>query len=491
MKPELAAEAGTVHLGRMPPSRHYRPDPRFAALGGDFADPVAAADFPALTLRFRNDQAAATVGLNSLTDAEWLDHFGRFHPLPANQPTPLAMRYHGHQFRTYNPDLGDGRGFLFGQVREQGLGRLLDLGTKGSGQTPYSRTADGRLTLKGGVREVLATAMLEALGVPTSRTLSLIETGEALQRSDEPSPTRGAVMVRLSHSHIRFGAFQRHAALDRPDLVRGLIDHVTEVYYPHLADAADPAAALLDAVVERCAHLAARWMTAGFVHGVLNTDNMNINGESFDYGPYRFLPRNDPNFVAAYFDSAGLYSFGRQPEAVFWNLRQLAGALSVAGQADTLVPPLNGFGEAYRSALASAMVRRLGVKSKGTDADATLANTAFRALAEGGEALRWEPFFFDWFGGQASEARALGGRRAEHYTGEAFLELRRAFAAYEPDRPERLALAYFAESEPQELLYDEIEQIWRAIADADDWSPLNAKLAGIDQARAAWGLEGD
>ena len=123
------------------------------------------------------------------------------------------MRYHGHQFRVYNPDLGDGRGFLFAQLREAGTGRLLDLGTKGSGQTPWSRTADGRLTLKGGVREVLAAEMLEALGVPTSRAFSLIETGEALQRNDEPSPTRSAVLTRLSHSHIRFGTFQRHAYL--------------------------------------------------------------------------------------------------------------------------------------------------------------------------------------------------------------------------------------------------------------------------------------
>ncbi len=472
----------------MPVSAAYRPDPRFATLGPEFADPVAPADFPTATIRWRNRRAAASVGLDTFTDGEWRAHFARFEPLPGNQATPLAMRYHGHQFRVYNPDLGDGRGFLFAQMREAGTDRLLDLGTKGSGRTPWSRDGDGRLTLKGGMREVLATAMLEALGVPTSRSFSLIETGEALRRGDEPSPTRSAVLTRLSWSHIRFGTFQRLAALNRADLIGVLVDHVVDNYYPALAGAPDPAAALLAATVARCAHLTGRWMAAGFVHGVLNTDNMNITGESFDYGPYRFLPRNDPNFVAAYFDSAGLYSFGRQPEAVFWNLRQLAGALSLVADAESLVAALNGFSAAYRDALTGSMLNRLGLKSRGADADTELAGAAFRALAEGGEPLRWEPFFFDWFGGPASEARALNGARAPRYGGEAFIDFRRRLADFEPDRPERLATAYFARADPEELLYDPMEARWAAIAEADDWAPFEAKLTAIEEARAAWGL---
>ena len=472
----------------MPVTADYRPDPRFATLGPEFSDPVAPAEFPQATIRFRNQRAAASVGLDGLNDAEWRAHFARFEPLPDNQAQPLAMRYHGHQFRTYNPDLGDGRGFLFAQLREAGTGRLLDLGTKGSGRTPWSRTADGRLTLKGAVREVLATSMLEALGVPTSRSFSLIETGEDLERGDEPSPTRGAVLTRLSHSHIRFGTFQRHAALDRSDLVEALVDHVVETYYPGRVDAPDRAAALLVAVVERAANLTARWMAAGFVHGVLNTDNMNITGESFDYGPYRFLPKNDPNFVAAYFDSTGLYSFGRQPEAVFWNLRQLAGTFTLISDQAPLVDALNGFADAYRTALSAAMLDRLGVRARDPEADAALAGGAFRALAEGGEPLRWEPFFFDWFGGSASAARAMAGVRAVHYGGEAFIDFRQLLAEYEPDRPERLAAAYFAKPEPEEVLYDEIESLWAPIAERDDWSVFEAKLAAIEAARAAWGL---
>ena len=470
----------------MPVSAVYRPDPQLPRLGPAFADPVSAADFPQTVLRFRNDRAAATVGLDSLSDTEWVAHFGRFQPLPRNLPQPLAQRYHGHQFRSYNPDLGDGRGFTFAQMREVATDRLLDLGTKGSGQTPWSRQGDGRLTLKGGVREVLATAMLEALGVPTSKSFSLIETGEDLQRGDEPSPTRSAVLVRLSHSHIRFGTFQRQAYLGEEGEVRRLIDYAVATYYPQLDNAPDRGAALLEAVVARSAKMTAAWMAAGFVHGVLNTDNMNITGESFDYGPYRFLPRNDPNFVAAYFDSQGLYGFGRQPEAVFWNLQQLAGSLSAAGETDGLVAALNGFGPAYRQALAAAMLVRLGLQATDGESDLALVNAAFRALAAGGETLRWEPFFFDWFTGDA--ARAMAGPRAELYAKEGFAEFRGLMERAAKDRPERLDHAYFRDAEPQELLIEEIEMIWAAIAGRDDWTLFHAKLGAIEHARLAYAL---
>ncbi|HKR88402.1 MAG TPA: YdiU family protein [Phenylobacterium sp.] len=470
----------------MPVSSAYRPDPQVPKLGPEFADPVVAARFPETILRFRNDRAAVTVGLDALTDAEWIACFGRFEPLPDNISRPLAMRYHGHQFRVYNPELGDGRGFLFAQLREAGSGRLLDLGTKGSGQTPWSRGADGRLTLKGGVREVLATAMLEALGVPTSRSFSLIETGEGLERGDEPSPTRSSVLVRLSHSHIRFGSFQRHAFFETPERITLLIDHVIDNYYPELAGADDRASALLTVVVARSARLVARWMAAGFVHGVLNTDNMSITGESFDYGPYRFLPRSDPAFTAAYFDHSGLYAFGRQPETVFWNLQQLAGCFSLVTGSDPLVEALNGFGPAYQRELVAAMLERLGLKPRGEEPDVALVQAAFRALAEGGAALRWEPFFFDWF--CKDEARALGGPRAGLYAGEAFGAFRGLLTDYQADRPERLADPYFGRPGPEELLYDEIEAIWAPITEADDWSRFAAKLASIERARAAWGL---
>ena len=484
----------------MPVSPVYRPDPRFFDLGDAYGDAVRAADFPQTILRVRNDRAAATVGLETLTDAEWIDHLGRFTPLPG-QPGPIAMRYHGHQFRTYNPDLGDGRGFLAAQLRETvgaqaasdrvasdsvQRGRLLDLGTKGSGTTPWSRGGDGRLTLKGGVREVLAAAMLEALGVPTSRALSLIETGEELERGDEPSPTRSAVLVRLSHSHIRFGTFQRAAFLGRADQVETLVEHARSLYHPDVPQGDVPG--FLRAVVEASARLAARWIAAGFVHGVLNTDNLNVTGESFDYGPWRFLPHYEPGFTAAYFDQTGLYAFARQPEAVFWALTQLGGALKTVADAEPLTEALNGFGPAYIRELRAAFLARLGVGSLGEAADQRLLDTALALLREGGEALRWEPLFFDWFAGFASSARALGGPRAKLYQGEAFDAFRFALFEHEPDRPERLEHPMFAAPEPEEMLIDEVEAIWAAIDGGDDWGPFEAKVERVRRAGVAWSL---
>lgn len=468
----------------MPVSPAYRPEPRFFALGADYGDPVKAAAFPQTILRLRNDRAAASVGLETLSDAEWLAHFGRFEPLPG-QPDPVAMRYHGHQFRVYNPEIGDGRGFLAAQMRDAS-GRLLDLGTKGSGQTPWSRHADGRLTLKGGVREALAAAMLESLGVPTCRILSLIETGEELERHDEPSPTRAAVMVRLSHSHIRFGTFQRAAYYGRTDQIEVLMEHARGLYHPAVAPG--DAAGFLAAVVEASAALTAKWIAAGFVHGVLNTDNLNVAGESFDYGPWRFLPHYEPGFTAAYFDQTGLYAFARQPEAVFWNLTQLAGCLKLVAEAEPLAAALNAFGPAYIRHLRAAFLTRLGVKSLGEAADQRLLDATLALLRDKKEALRWEPLFFDWFGGFSSAARALGGPRGKTYQGEAFDAFRFALMEHEPDRPERLEHPMFAAAEPEEMLIDEVEALWSAIDTADDWAPLKAKLARLDAAREAWGL---
>jgi len=457
----------------MPVGPSYRPDPRFAALGDEFSDAVEPADFPQHIVRWRDQRAAREVGLDGLSEAEWVDHLGRFDPLPG-QPGPRAMRYHGHQFRHYNPDLGDGRGFLAAQLRDD-WGRLLDLGTKGSGQTPFSRDGDGRLTLKGGVREVLAAEMLAARGVPTCRILSLIETGEQLARNDEPSPTRSAVMVRLSHSHVRFGTFQRHAFFQRTDLIEQLVAHVIEAYHP----AATDAASMLEAVVRAQARLVARWTAAGFVHGVLNTDNLNVTGESFDYGPWRFLPALDPGFTAAYFDTIGLYSFGRQADAVFWALRQLAGTLRPLAEEQALLDALNAFGPAYAVESQAAIRERLGVQDAGEEAGQRLVDATFALLSEGGEALGFEGLFFDWFCGEVSPVRAASGPRAAFYAGDVFDAFRSALAAHAPDRPERLDRPAFAQAEPQDMLIDEVEAIWAGIAERDDWSAFEAKIAAV------------
>lgn len=452
----------------MPVSARYRPARPFADLGPTFSDPVEAADFPKTILRYRNDRAAASVGLDTLTDAEWIEHFGRFAPLPDGMEGPRALRYHGHQFRHYNPDLGDGRGFLFAQMRAQDE-RLLDLSTKGSGQTPYSRAGDGRLTLKGGVREVLAAAMLELRGVSTSKTFSLIETGEPLVRGDEPSPTRSAVLVRLSHSHLRFGVFQRHAFHRDAEAITTLIDHVADHYIPEIAGAPDRAAALLGHAVRNMARLTAQWMAAGFVHGVLNTDNVTVMGESFDYGPYRFLPTFEPGFTAAYFDHSGLYAFARQPEAAFWNCRALAASLSLVTEEENLISALREFEDAYQDALRGALFARLGIKASDDPADDLVFVRETYSVLERTK-QPWEPFFHRWFGGRASDADSGEGE------GDWAARLRR----YEPVRDEFAGL-----DTPCDLLYEEIEAIWEAIDERDDWRPFNEKLHRIETQRVA------
>lgn len=456
----------------------------FQELGSDFADATMPANFPLHMLRYRNVRAAKSVDLDRLSQKNWVKHFGMFTPLPSNLSEPLAIRYHGHQFRQYNPEIGDGRGFLFAQLRDE-KGRLLDLGTKGSGQTPYSRQGDGRLTLKGGVREVLATEMLEASGVYTSKTLSLIETGEQLFRNDEPSPARSSVLVRLSHSHIRFGAFQRLAYFNDRDNLARLIEHVRKYYYPDIpVNSSDILApAVLQKITEATARMVASWMAAGFVHGVMNTDNMNVTGETFDFGPYRFLPASTPGFTAAYFDHQGLYAFGRQPEAALWNLKQLAASLTLVAEAAPLSEALMSFDLAYRTGLRDASFFQLGLAPGILDDDLGLLQTMFSWMTE--TQIPWAQFFFDWFGGAKSLARAESSPVKALYQREDFGILRNALLNREAAAPERLEHDYFARPTPETLLIDEIEELWAAIAERDDWSLFEAKLAGIAQKRKA------
>lgn len=345
------------HSSSFNPLLNLNFEPALESLGENFYAVVAAAEFPHHVLRFRNDDVLAQIGLKTeqVSDTDFIEVFGQFQ---GREPL-LALGYHGYQFGDYNPRLGDGRGFLYGQVRGTD-GELYDLGTKGSGTTPYSRSADGRLTLKGGVREVLAAEALHYAGVRTSRCLSLIETGESLWRGDEPSPTRSSVMVRFSRSHIRFGTFERLHALQRPDLIQTLLDHVIEYYYPHLWQQEDAYARFYGELVQRTAALVAQWMSVGFCHAVLNTDNMSITGESFDYGPYAFIETFDPKFTAAYFDYFQRYSYGNQPTMCHWNLEMLQRPLrAVIPQAD-LDTGLDMFKQHYYTHYRQRMLQKLG-----------------------------------------------------------------------------------------------------------------------------------
>ncbi len=448
----------------------YRADLRIQELGPDYYDAVEPAAFPKCIPRFLNRNWAERVGLE-LDDEGWARHFCRFEPLSGNLSEPLALRYHGHQFRVYNPDIGDGRGFTFAQLRDD-KDRLLDLGTKGSGQTPYSRHADGRLTLKGGVREVLATEMLEALGVNTSKTFALFETGEALERGDEPSPTRSSVLTRLSHGHIRIGTFQRLAFFAQDDNIRKLVRYCLQHLYSEQPskDDGENALRLFDLVNAATATLAASYLAAGFVHGVLNSDNINITGESFDYGPWRFTPSWEPEFTAAYFDHYGLYAFGRQPEAIHWDLAQFAGCLSLVSEAAPLSEILASWGDRFENALTVQMLRRLDVEG-----DTALVAALISALASREASM--DRIFFDWRGGRDPGV--------DKYPSEPFRKLATALEGHEKPGTH----PYWSDPEPCSMHIEEVEAIWSAISEHDDWRPFEDKVTAIRRMGAA--MRGD
>lgn len=426
------------------------------ALGEGFFDPVQAADFNLVGVRYFDEALANSVGLELSSD-QVTEHFLRFNALPGSLSEPLALRYHGHQFRHYNPDIGDGRGFLFAQCVADG--KLLDFGTKGSGTTPFSRSGDGRLTLLGGVREVLAALYLQGLGVNTSRAFALIETDEALQRNDEPSPTRAAVLTRLSHSHIRFGTFQRHAFFEDREALERLSAYCIRHFY---ADVSTPEE-MFDQVVTASADTVASWMAAGFVHGVMNTDNMNITGESFDYGPYRFLPTLDPKFTAAYFDHNGLYAYARQPEAMAWNLAQLAQSLSLICEDAALIESMNQFAARYQLALNRHVFRRLGIAPKDLKTDTALVRDCFIYLQD--SQAPWPEFWQDWQGGAARSSEDQIGAYDAQWTDRI-----KEFESV-AERPEK--------DKPESLLYEEIGEIWQPIAESDDWTAFEQKTARL------------
>ena len=438
----------------------FKPSQAIHALGEEFFDPVQPANFNPVGIRFVNANLAEEIGLK-LSEADTLKHFLRFEPIDNSLSEPLALRYHGHQFRQYNPEIGDGRGFLFAQFEHEG--RLLDFGTKGSGTTPYSRQGDGRLTLLGGVREVLASEYLNALGVNTSRAFTLIETDEALTRHDEPSPTRAAVLTRLSHSHIRFGTFQRQAFFGKTENLEALVKYCQMHFYP----GAETTSAFFEQVVKQSADTIAAWMVAGFVHGVMNTDNMNITGESFDYGPYRFLPTLEPGYVAAYFDHGGLYAFGRQPDAMIWNLAQLAQCLSLITEDQPLIDALDQFSDHYQSAINARLIRRLGVKARPNQDPSEFVKQTFTLLKD--SQTPWPEFWHDWRGG----ADRASGKQSGDYKGAAWKEWQKALAEFEgaAERPQT--------DRPVSLLYDEIGALWKPIAAHDDWSLFKQKLSDI------------
>jgi uncharacterized protein YdiU (UPF0061 family) len=297
-------------------------DNSYARLPDVFFAPVEPTPVAAPQLIRFNRPLALELGL----DADALERHGAAYfsgniPLPGS--LPLAMAYAGHQFGQFVPQLGDGRAILLGEVVDRN-GRRRDIQLKGAGQTPYSRRGDGRAALGPVLREYIVSEAMHALGIPTTRALAAVSTGQPVYR-ERVLP--GAVFTRVASSHIRVGTFQFLAARGDTDNVRVLADHVIERHYPELAEADNRYLALLDAVADRQASLIAKWLGVGFIHGVMNTDNMTISGETIDFGPCAFMDRYDPRTVYSSIDQSGRYAFGNQPMIGQWNIARLAEAL--------------------------------------------------------------------------------------------------------------------------------------------------------------------
>lgn len=270
-----------------------------------------------------NPNAANLLGLDAaeLKEQELVSYFGGDAHLPGAEP--LAMVYAGHQFGVYVPRLGDGRGLLLGEVLDDTCGRT-DLHLKGAGQTPYSRFGDGRAVLRSCIREYLCSEAMHALGIPTTRALCIIGSREPVRRETIET---GATLLRLAKSHVRFGHFEYFHYQGQEDAVRQLADYVLRRHMPESVDEADRYALLFERAVRLTAETIGLWQARGFAHGVMNTDNMSIIGETLDYGPFGFLDDYEPGFICNHSDSHGRYAFDRQPSIGLWNCAALAQSL--------------------------------------------------------------------------------------------------------------------------------------------------------------------
>jgi uncharacterized protein YdiU (UPF0061 family) len=300
--------------------------------------------------------------------------------LPEDANT-IAMAYAGHQFGGFVPRLGDGRALLLGEVRDR-HGVLRDIQLKGSGLTPFSRTADGRAALGPMLREYLISEAMHAFGIPTTRSLAVVTTGERVYREDI---LPGAVLTRVAASHIRVGTFQYFAARGDQEGVRELLDYVIARHYPEARHAENPALAVFKMVAERQASLIAKWMLVGFIHGVMNTDNMALSGETIDYGPCAFMDTYDPNTVFSSIDHNGRYAYNNQPAIAQWNLARFAETLlplidpdsekAVTAAMDALEP----FIEKFDAHFLNGIRRKIGLSSE-RDGDAELIKRLFTTM---------------------------------------------------------------------------------------------------------------
>jgi uncharacterized protein YdiU (UPF0061 family) len=367
----------------MPMTVHFPFENTYAALPANFFARVAPTPVTSPRLIKLNRPLAIHLGLDPdrLSSPEGVEILaGKRIPDGAD---PIAMAYAGHQFGHFVPQLGDGRAILLGEVIDADHVRR-DIQLKGSGPTPFSRRGDGRAALGPVLREYIVSEAMAALGIPTTRSLAAVMTGESVMRE---TPLPGAVLTRVASSHIRVGTFQYFAARGDTEGVRRLADHVIGRHYPQLANSDRPYHALLEAVIARQADLVARWLLVGFIHGVMNTDNSSISGETIDYGPCAFMDHYDPAMVFSSIDEQGRYAYANQPRIALWNLTRLAESLLplFSDQQDKAIEEaqsaLGGFAERFNSAYQAGLRSKLGLFSE-RDGDEALAQDLLDAMAK-------------------------------------------------------------------------------------------------------------
>ncbi len=304
-----------------------------------------------------NPDAAELIGLDPAESKrpEFAEYFGGNKLLPGSDP--LAMVYCGHQFGVYNPRIGDGRGLLLGEVTN-GNGHKWDIHLKGSGPTRFARGFDGRATLRASIREYLGQEALHGLGIPTTRSLAIVGIRELIYRE---MPELAAVLVRLSDSHVRFGSFEAYLYLNQPKRITELADYVIHHHHADIEQEADKHRILFRRVLQKTAHLIACWQSVGFIHGVMNTDNMCITGATFDYGPYGFMDQFNPHFTPNHSDASGRYAFAKQPEIGHWNLWKFGETLAHLVAPAVLQEELEQYQPTYNQLYREKMAKKLGL----------------------------------------------------------------------------------------------------------------------------------
>ncbi|AXY01552.1 YdiU family protein [Vibrio alfacsensis] len=288
---------------------------------------------------------------------------------------PLAMKYAGHQFGVYNPDLGDGRGLLLAEMQHKD-GTWFDIHLKGAGLTPYSRMGDGRAVLRSTVREYLCSEAMAGLGIPTTRALGMMDSDTPVYRE---KMEYGALLIRLAETHIRFGHFEHFFYTNQLSEQKLLADKVIEWHFPQCLAVEKPYAEMFECIVDKTAVMIAYWQAYGFAHGVMNTDNMSILGQTFDYGPFGFLDDYDPNYICNHSDYQGRYAFEQQPRVALWNLSALAHALSPLIEREDLEAALGKFEVRLSQKFSELMRAKLGLHTKVSD-DGRLFETMFELL---------------------------------------------------------------------------------------------------------------